>query len=135
MSFINIINSVKQEISDDLLINYLIIYNQELNIYYSLNIFDKMRRKAQEILDLCNNEKLKDQKSNLLGDTGLETIKKNAELILYPKIRDNKPIVVGKTYGRNEIVKVKYTDGRIVETKIKKIEDDITNGKCVIIKN
>jgi len=135
LSFIRIINSVKQEVSEDLLINYLIIYNQELNIYYSLNIYDQIRKKAQEILDLCNNEKLKNQKSNLLGDTGLETIKRNAELILHPRVRDNKPIVVGKTYGRNEIVKIKYNDGRIVESKFKKIEDDIKNGKCVILNN
>lgn len=135
LHYINVINLAKQEVAENLWINYLVIYNQELNVYYYLNRFDKTRIKAQEILDLCNNEKLKNQKSNLLGDTGLETIKKNAELILYPKIRENKPVVVGKTYGRNEVVRVKYKDGRIVETKFKRIEEDITNGECAIIKS
>ncbi len=38
-----------------------------------------------------------------------------------------------KKFGRNDLVKVKYTDGKIVEAKYKKVEDDINNKVCEII--
>ncbi|MDR2654032.1 MAG: tetratricopeptide repeat protein [Mycoplasmataceae bacterium] len=134
LKYIHIINSVKNEISKELQINYLAIYNLELNAHYCLKNYEIVRKKAKEILDLCNDETIKKQKSNLLGDTGLETIRKNAESVLYPQIRDTQPIVVSKTYGRNDFIKVKYKDDRIIEKiKYKKVEDDINQGKCIIV--
>jgi len=38
-----------------------------------------------------------------------------------------------KKFGRNDIVKVKYPDGKIIEAKYKKVEDDINNNVCEII--
>ncbi len=38
-----------------------------------------------------------------------------------------------KKYGRNDLVKVKYPDGKIVEAKYKKVEEDVTNSVCEII--
>jgi preprotein translocase subunit SecA len=43
------------------------------------------------------------------------------------------PVRVGKKYGRNDIVKVKYATGKVMETKYKKIEHDIENGNAVLI--
>lgn len=133
LKYIEIIKSVKNEVKDDDMINYVVIYNLELNTYFHLNKIDKIREKAKDILDLCNDEKIKKQKSNLLGDTGFETIKYNAESILNPKAKELKPIVAGRTYGRNEIVKVKYKDGKIIQTKFKKVEEDISNKECFIL--
>lgn len=133
IKYIDIINSVKDEVVKELHINYIVIYNLELNAYFYLNKFNNVKKKAEDILELCNDEFLKKQKSNLLGDTGLETIRQNAESILFPQAKGLKPIKIGKTYGRNEIVKVKYTNGKIVQAKFKKIKIDITQGLCFIM--
>lgn len=133
VKYINTINSIKHEVAKELLVNYIAIYNLELNAYFYLNKIDKMKEKARDILELCDDESVKKQKSNLLGDTGLETIRQNAESILFPKARDLKPIKAGKIYGRNEIVKVKYKDGRTVEAKFKKVESDIAKELCFIL--
>ena len=44
------------------------------------------------------------------------------------------PVRVEKKIGRNDIVKVKYKDGKIVEGKYKKLLIDIENGEAVLIK-
>lgn len=36
-------------------------------------------------------------------------------------------------YGRNDIIKVKYQDGSVKETKYKKVEEDIENGSCEVL--
>ncbi len=46
--------------------------------------------------------------------------------------RKVEPVRSGKKIGRNEIVKVRYQNGQIVETKYKKVEHDINNGACVL---
>lgn len=38
-----------------------------------------------------------------------------------------------KKFGRNDLVKVKYPDGKIIEAKFKKVENDINNKVCEII--
>lgn len=45
----------------------------------------------------------------------------------------NQPVIASKKYGRNDRVKVRYSDGRITENKYKKIESDILAGRCVIV--
>ena len=42
------------------------------------------------------------------------------------------PVRTGRKIGRNEIVKVRYTDGKLIETKYKKVEQDIESGRCVL---
>jgi preprotein translocase subunit SecA len=37
-----------------------------------------------------------------------------------------------KKFGRNEVVKVRYQNGQIVEAKYKKVELDINSGACVL---
>jgi tetratricopeptide (TPR) repeat protein len=133
LKFVNIINSVKQYVSEDLLINYLVIGHLELNIYFYLNDRLKAIRKAEEIIQMADDKKIKHQKSNLLGDTGLEIIKQNAESILRPLARVQTPLRRSKSYGRNEIVKVRYKDGTIIETKFKKVELDLKNEDCFIL--
>jgi len=133
LQYTNIIQSVKQEVDKHLLINYIVICNFELLAYHYLNKYDKAKVKAVEILELCNDETIKKQKSNLLGDTGLETIRKNAESILQPKIQKTMPITVGKKYGPNEWVTIQYKDGRTNKIKYKKVQSDIEKGECFIV--
>jgi len=77
-------------------------------------------------------------------DMGIDTFKKYAELgykalelefqkeiILSDFLKE--PRIVGKKYGRNEKVKVRYTNGLIAEKKYKQVEVDIKDEKCEII--
>ena len=133
LKYIQIINSVEDEVSADLKINYLVIYNLELSAYYYLRRYDMVTEKAKRILDYCNDNEIKRHKSNLLGDKGFEIIRKNAEVVLFSQNRVQQPIKVEKKIGPNEWVKVKYLDGRIESKKYKKVKDDINNGICSII--
>lgn len=46
------------------------------------------------------------------------------------------PIQSGKVYGRNDRVKVQYQDGKVVENaKFKSVEQDILNGRCVVLED
>jgi len=42
------------------------------------------------------------------------------------------PVRTGKKIGRNDMVKVRYSSGEIVEAKYKKVEQDINSGRCVL---
>ncbi len=133
LKYVDIINSVKTLVPEELQINYLVIGHLELNTYMYLNDRSNAKRKAEEVLRMTKDESIKQQKSNLLGDTGLDIIKQNAEAILRPPVKTQTPIIKGKSYGRNDIVKVRYRDGSVVVTKYKKIELDLKNGKCFIL--
>lgn len=133
LKYVALIESLYNQVDTNILINFLVIYHLELNIYLHTKNTLKAIKKAKEVLVFANNEELKHQRSNLLGDTGLEIIKQNAENIINPKVRQVAPIRVEKTYGRNEIVKVRYKDGTIVEKKFKKIEVELRNGECFLI--
>ncbi len=134
LKYADLINSIKESVPESNLINYLVIYHLELNLYLYTKDNVKAIVKAQQIIELANDERLKTQKSSLLGDTGLDIIKQNAESIILPQQPQNtSPIKAGKTYGRNEIVKVRYKDGTTIETKYKKVEEDLKSGDCFIL--
>jgi preprotein translocase subunit SecA len=42
------------------------------------------------------------------------------------------PVRTGRKIGRNDVVKVRYQNGQIVEAKYKKVEQDINSGACVL---
>jgi preprotein translocase subunit SecA len=42
------------------------------------------------------------------------------------------PVRTGKKIGRNDLVKVRYQNGKVVEAKYKKVELDINSGACVL---
>ncbi len=46
--------------------------------------------------------------------------------------RKVEPVRSGKKIGRNDVVKVRYQNGKIVEAKYKKLEPDINSGACVL---
>jgi len=46
--------------------------------------------------------------------------------------RKVEPVRTGKKIGRNDVVKVRYQNGKIVEAKYKKLEPDINSGACVL---
>lgn len=133
LKYVDIINSIKPSVPDSNLINYILIYHLELNIYFFLNNRTKAIQKAKEIILLASDEKVKQQTSNLLGETGLAVIRQNAESILHPTARIQTPIKSAKIYSRNQVVKVRYKDGTTLETKFKKVENDLNTGVCFIL--
>ncbi len=50
-----------------------------------------------------------------------------------PAVEKHAPIRSEKLYGRNDNVKVKYLDGSVKEEKYKKVEDDLKNGRCMVL--
>lgn len=63
----------------------------------------------------------------------LQQVKKNAVQALSIS-RNREPIRNNKSYGRNDRVRVKYIQtGQVVEKKYKQIENDMANGKCIIV--
>lgn len=133
LKYANIIVSLKDSAPEQNLINYLVVYHLQINLYSYLDDKANLLSKAEQILELVNNETLKHQKSRLLGDTGFDIIKQNAESILRPNAKNILPIKTGKTYGRNQVLKVRYKDGTILKTKFKKIENDISTGDCMVL--
>lgn len=133
LKYANLIVSLKDIAPEQNLINYLVVYHLQLNIFSYQNDKANAFLKAEQIIDLTNSEKLKHQKSHLLGETGLDIIKQNAESILRPKEKNIIPVKSTKNYGRNQILKVRYKDGTILETKFKKIEKDISTGDCMVL--
>ena len=125
--------SQKESAPEQNLINYLIVFHLQLNIYSALNDKINSKIKAEQIIELANNEKVKNQKSNLLGETGMDIIKQNAESKLRTKEKNILPVKSAKVYGRNQILKVRYKDGTILETKFKKVESDISKGECMVL--
>ena len=44
------------------------------------------------------------------------------------------PVKSEKVAGRNDKVSVQYPDGRVLkDVKYKKVEDDVKNGRCIVI--
>lgn len=130
---IEIIKSFKKDVNEEYLINYLVIYNLELNINISISNELKIKETANQILDMANDPKICKYQSNILGKEGLSIIKANAESVLKPKFQKGNPIIIEKKIGRNQYVKVKYKDGTIKELKYKKVEDDLINELCEIL--
>lgn len=83
---------------------------------------------------MANNAKISVQKSRLLGDKELSIIRENAENILKLEDEKHESTKNRNRYGRNEIVRVKYRNGSVVESKYKKVEKDIENKLCMILK-
>lgn len=127
------INEVKSKVDDSLLINYLAIFNLELQVYHAKGDHENSLAVAMKIQDLLNDARIANQKSNLLGETGLEIIRTNAQYIINPKSKTRLPIISSRTYGRNQILTVKYKDGRTTKAKYKKLESDILNGECIVV--
>ena len=49
-----------------------------------------------------------------------------------PRQQKVEPVRTGRKIGRNDVVKVRYQNGNVVEAKYKKVEQDISNGACVL---
>jgi tetratricopeptide (TPR) repeat protein len=133
-----IISRIKSSNNKDLMFDSIIIYYWLADLNYTLNDKDQCIYYANKTLE--NIENSKDSKMTVLDETGLKTVTshvtsmKNAFGVKQTiKTESQRPIVKEKRYGRNEIIKVKYSGGDIVEGKYKKLEKDIIAEKCELI--
>lgn len=121
------------------------INNETLNfesviIYYWLSVLyrrdgDTLNAKltAGKTIKVINSSRL-DNKSSMIDEKALKLIKEQMDDIINPKsVRQIKPFISGKKYGRNEIIKVRYKNGNIIENKYKRLEKDINSGYCIVI--
>jgi len=84
--------------------------------------------RAPRRLDLSNLEQKKmEAQSAFQGKGGGDGQQQSAQ-----QQKVLQPVRTGKKFGRNDIVKVRYTDGKLVEAKYKKVELDIESGRCVL---
>jgi tetratricopeptide (TPR) repeat protein len=134
LRYAKLINSFRETVAESDLINFLVIYHLELNLLFKhVNDRNLAIRKAEDIISLANDVRVAKQKSNLVSDDSVEIIRQNAESVLRPIVKNTIPIRVEKTFRRNEVVKVRYKDGTILEAKYKKVEKDIELGSCFIL--
>ncbi|WP_413998669.1 AAA-like domain-containing protein [Flavobacterium sp. W1B] len=71
-------------------------------------------------------------KNPLIRQVGIQNIVNYCENILF-HMRNNIPLTIAKKIGRNDIVKVKYDNNKILSVKFKKVETDLKAGKCILI--
>ncbi|MCF6366296.1 MAG: preprotein translocase subunit SecA [Bacteroidales bacterium] len=81
-----------------------------------------IRQGRVQKLDISKYDTEKEEYSGQASAQGQGQEKKKAE-----------PVRVGKKIGRNDLVKVQYKNGKIVEGKYKKVLVDIENGDAVLI--
>ena len=85
---------------------------------------------ANKTLNLIG--KSKKERTSFIDKKGLKTISEQMTQIKSSSI-ERKPFIRGKKHGRNDKITVKYLDGKIKETKYKKIEADLLLDRCKII--
>ncbi len=116
------------EIRDSiLLINFL-----ELIYLKKSGNFEDAKNKASEILELSKRNKAENSKNPLIINNLKGIINECFSTI--NELKNRIPIFKSNTPNRNEIVKVRYKNGKEITTKYKKVALDIANGNCLVIK-
>ena len=130
------IETIKEvELVNDETLNY-----ESIIIHYWLSIFYDAKNdvvnaklsatKTNEVIKLSSLE----TKSSMIDEKALKLIQEQMNDIVYPKqTQQIRPYISNKKYGRNEKIKVRYKNGKVIEDKFKKLEKDITSGNCVLI--
>jgi len=92
---------------------------------------------GERILSLVNIVKPVLNELSYVDKKGIENIEKQTKSLLLnlKQVKSIEPIKVDREPGRNEYVKVKYTDGRELVAKYKKVIEDIKKGECIILNN
>jgi chaperonin cofactor prefoldin len=113
---------------------------ESIIIYYWLSIFYNTKNdalnakltatKTIEVIKLSSLE----TKSSMIDEKALKLIQEQMNDIVYPKpIQQVRTFISKKKYGRNEKIKVRYKNGKVIEDKFKRLEKDIISGNCVVI--
>lgn len=93
----------------------------------------KKRFRAENLADFfLKNAPLSVLEKGFGKATSESILKRLKSLSISTKREQSRERAIAKI-GRNAVVRVKYTDGRIVASKYKRIEDDLKLGSCVLI--
>lgn len=135
LTYVEVIKSFENKLEGSSLVGFLLIKNLELNIYLNQRNNARALSVAREILNITKDTKTMTAKNPFIDAVGINTVINNAKSVISQNTLKFSPITSGKKYGRNDKVTVQYTDGRIVNVKYKKVEEDVRNNKCIIINN
>lgn len=108
-------------------------------IYYWLSLLNlNIKNKESAILFADKTIQMINESGNdsnsMINEKGLELISEQMTNLKKTFINKIQRVNILK-YGRNDKVKVEYMDGRVVESKYKKLEDDIISQRCKVIPN
>ncbi|KUY17171.1 hypothetical protein BAZ12_18585 [Elizabethkingia miricola] len=133
---INICNFTESRIEsleDEQMKLYLVFFIfLRTNIFFSLGRNEDTLTSANKALDILNN--IKDYKSANVDASAIITIKQNIDEIIRKTTINSANMSYNLKSLRNQVVKVRYENGKVAERKFKHVENDITLGKCVIVK-
>lgn len=125
------VSNIKDE---NLKFETVIIYYWYSTIYRLIKDKTNSLKYSNIGLDLIQNSNRK--RTSLFDEEGLNSIKEDLieiknQFTIVNTVTNN--VSSNHKYQRNDIVKVKYIDGTITESKFKKFENDLKSGKCMII--
>lgn len=125
----------KEKLPEEHMVDFLVILNMALNLYSIISNYSKSVEIANEILYIIENNTDRLNGGYIVMENEINIIKSNAKYILDSKYQITEPIKAPKRIGRNDIIEVKYKDGRMIKDKYKRLNSDISLGLCVIIEN
>lgn len=128
LTLCSLIDTKIENIQDEeLIFESLIIYYWYATLYFSIKNKEQSILYANKTIEIINESKK--ERTSAIDEKGLKDISKQMMQIKDSWI-SRIPFISGKKHGRNDIVKVKYLDGTIKETKYKRIEADILAERC-----
>lgn len=115
--------------------------NSILILFYIMDYYsfegdkENATRYGEKILTIINEVKPVLNELSYIDKKAIENIEKRTKALLrnFKQVKTIDPIKVEREPGRNEFVKVKYSNGRETVAKYKKVIDDIKNGDCIIV--
>jgi hypothetical protein len=119
-----------KNLHEDLAFEILIIFYYYASLSFSKRNYDNATKYAKKSIEILQSSTKK--ATNLVDEKGLAQIANQMKQIIQSS-QFQTPIITDKKYGRNEKVRVEYTDGTIKEAKYKKIEADVLAERCIII--
>lgn len=129
---LNIGERIKLKLSNEFTNSILLFDFMKMKCLVESGQVNDSKKLASDILNqIAENENLY-LKNPIIRQVGLQNIGNFCENVL-SNLRNNVPLTIPKKIGRNDIVKVKYSNNQILSTKFKKVEVDLKNGKCILI--
>lgn len=122
---------IEERIPKELKDSIILINFFELLFLKKSGYFEEAKVKANEILELSKKNKAENSKNPLLVNNLKGII--NECFITINELKNRVPILKPLKPNRNDIVKVRYKNGKEITTKYKKVEIDIKNGLCIVL--
>jgi len=116
--------------SEGLGLDTVIIYYWYASLFFSMKNRKQSIHYANKTIKLIDESKA--ESTSLVDEKGFKSIRTQMEQIRASSI-NRVPTVHERKFGRNERVKVKYSNGEVIEGKYKKLMADILSGRCEII--